>query len=163
MNRRTIHLIVSGVLPTPSRTYGPPGERDGGTGSWFSGCGALDLALLPRCTRLRIDAASRSGCVSRTCVHDGSLPADLVFPDVRLVTSEALFRQDPRGQVSQRPLDEAPGVVVGALSSGQSIPKANSMLGLVYGFPCTRPLEGGFAGGRGRARRPLCLRSAPHR
>lgn len=60
---------------------------------------------------------------------------------------DAFLRQVPSGPGSQPPFHEVPGVRVGALSSGPSIPMASSKPGLVCAFPCTVTWRSGLQAG----------------
>ena len=103
--------------------------------SLFSGCGALDLALLPWCAPVGYcEICPIAAELLKARMRDGSLPSGPVFDDVRLLTRAAFLEQLP-GQ---------------ARSPGVRGPEAS--LGLVYGFLCTNTslagLRAGIADGR---------------
>jgi site-specific DNA-cytosine methylase len=105
------------------------------TVSLFSGCGALDLGLLPWCTPVAYcEICPFAADILNARMRDGSLPPGPVFPDARRLTKESFmtlqsmecFTGAP--DVLTRAPTGAPGVFAGAPTGA---------LGLVFGFPCT--------------------------
>ena len=98
--------------------------------SLFSGCGVLDLALLPWCAPVGYcEICPTVTELLKARMRDGSLPSGPVFDDVRLLTRAAFLEQLPRQ----------------ARSPGVQGPEAS--LGLVYGFPCTNTSVAGLRAG----------------
>lgn len=124
------------------------------TVSLFSGCGALDLALLPWCAPVAYcDICPVAAVVLRARMSDGSLPRGPVFGDARLLTRKTFAGQLPGFQLpdkSGRPMRDGagqPGVFAGCLNQAGVGDLAAGSLGLVFGFPCTNTSKAGLREG----------------
>ena len=118
--------------------------------SLFSGCGALDLALLPWCAPIAYcDICPAAVDVLKARMNDGSLPNGPVFCDARHLTKVALERQVPGLQTTHRGGQVgAPGVFAGTLGEAQGrMGCAVEGVGLVFGFPCTDISKAGLRAG----------------
>jgi hypothetical protein len=148
MDAASSHLVFAASLQCyPARHQ---------TVSLFSGCGALDLALLPWCVpACYCDNCPAATSILRYRIRDGLLPQAHIFHDVRDLTGARILEQAP---ALQRPDDsEGPAgglrtagprdVVAGGLraAAGRGGLCAADSLGVVFGFPCTNTSK---AGGR---------------